>query len=175
MNTYSTQLLGIICALGFGCSGLSATQNHNTAAQIHGENTKAAISSDDSVPNQSMQTNQLPQVNSDTEGYYDPGRWPYPLSLEWLSEIENPNFAYEWEIRFRGYDTAQPPEYIDATIVYTPGESRLSRTNLYAISDGNNHQHYAVNFPSPQPFLDLISYISDHEDVFFDYSEFEGA
>ena len=34
--------------------------------------------------------------------------------------------------------------------------------------------NYAYDFPSTQPFLDLMSYMHDHPDVLFDHSEFEG-
>ena len=98
------------------------------------------------------------------------GTWE-PLPSSYLSEIGNPEKYLDWTLAMYGYDTSTPPKY-----VYTNVTLSNEQGILFGAADipGSDDSFYHT-FPSNQAFIDLIGYMYQHQDIFFDYSEFNGA
>ena len=85
-----------------------------------------------------------------------------PMPVEILENISDPDYSWSWGISYRRVD----PTILWSELVYEPEDGSLSCT------DG---VRYSYVFPSAQAFMDLVDYIAERPDTFFDYSEFEGA
>jgi hypothetical protein len=93
-----------------------------------------------------------------------------PMPPEILENID----AYDWMITFHTFNDNQPPQPIRANFgLRYWGEER----ELVAGADDETDpwQSYYYDFPSIQPFEDILDYIKENEESFFDYSEFINA
>jgi hypothetical protein len=91
-----------------------------------------------------------------------------PMQPENLDNIHDPASS-QWQL-FYGY--SNPEAYVYFAVKYDVGIDYLqafgeTRLNAESIT------YERTAFPSSQPFLDLIDYMGNHPDVFFNHSEFE--
>ena len=90
-----------------------------------------------------------------------------PLTPEHLSEIDSPEPNGYWEMEYVGVCNEISTAEMDVRIVYN-----LQPDSLYASTLLSDDSSFYYDFPSSQPFLDIVDYIREHPDVFFDHSEF---
>ncbi len=86
-------------------------------------------------------------------------------------EILDDTDAYDWVITFNTFNDNQPPQPMQANFsIRYWGEERelVAGADIYI----NPRQSYYYEFPSIQPFQDILDYIKENEGSFFDYSEF---
>ncbi|MCK4719793.1 hypothetical protein KAU08_03995, partial [bacterium] len=109
-------------------------------------------------------------ANLGARGKGDPPFIPLPkkpMPLEILDDTD----AYDWVITFHTFNDNQPPQPMQANFkLWYWGEERE------LVAGGSDMtapwQSYQYDFPSIQPFLDILDYIEDQGELFFDYSEF---
>ncbi len=93
-----------------------------------------------------------------------------PMPPENLEDIYNAQT--KWMINFWTWDHSDPPNHMWSAVVYNPSDRKLQGLGTMAYAPS---QDYRYDFPTPKTFLDLIDYMGDHPDVFFDHAEFENA
>jgi hypothetical protein len=93
-----------------------------------------------------------------------------PMPSEILDDVSN----YTWVITFHTFNDNQPaqPVTVGFRLWYWGDERELVAGGS---DDTDPWQSYQYDFPSIQPFLDILDYIKDNEESFFDYSEFIDA
>ena len=103
-----------------------------------------------------------------------------PLPVEYLSYINDPEMDVRWEISFHVYDNSQPPRKVVFSVIYNCGICGSEKYGniggeLYAVGNlaDNYREGYSCELPSIQPFLDIVQYIEQHPDIFFDYAEYD--
>ncbi len=88
--------------------------------------------------------------------------------LEYLSECT-------WTFNFRTYNLDQPScqMWVNISLENVDGQQQILHGDGYLIEC--SQQTYSFDFPSHQPFLDIIDYIKIHDVELFNHTEFEGA
>jgi len=91
-----------------------------------------------------------------------------PLPAGLISDIQNLDPDLELKIRFNDYESSNPEANLTMWLQY----DRVSG-KVVALGDRRDFSaQYAYTFTSTQGFIDLVDYILAHQDVFFNYEEF---
>ena len=93
-----------------------------------------------------------------------------PMEADYLTYINDPMKASQWQLLYSNRD---PENSMSCDLGYNVTPNEL----LGSGGQWRNETAEAfdlVEFSSPQPFLDLVEYLDDHSDFFFNHSEFEG-
>jgi len=95
-----------------------------------------------------------------------------PMPQSYLAEIRNPDADLQWVLSAGVRDTSDPPEYYQMTLgLHSNGWNVLYGTAMCVSS----RAEFSYIFPSSRPFIDLIGYIDENPEVFFNYSEFQST
>jgi hypothetical protein len=95
-----------------------------------------------------------------------------PMPQSYLADIDNPDADLHWAISAGLKDNSNPPELFQLSITLHSCGWNMLTGGAMSLSTPSS---FDWTFSSPQPFFDLIDYIDQHPDVFFDYSEFSGT
>jgi hypothetical protein len=119
------------------------------------------------------------QVDDSAPGFIREGNFPMvalhdlvwvPMPYEDTALLEDGDFALRWHICFEGYDRSDPPRLIQLGLTYYPA-TETTAADLYAEVD-RIWPTISHTFTSLEPLFSFVEYLREHEDVFFDYSEF---
>jgi hypothetical protein len=92
-----------------------------------------------------------------------------PLPLDYLSSVADPDFAPRWDLHFWGYSVSAPYPDVTFAAEYFPlvDEVVVEGKTIYPETVCPRH-----TLPSADPFLDIVDYIVEHSDFFFNYEEY---
>jgi len=101
-----------------------------------------------------------------------PGIWiesPVPMPVSLLNDLEN---VEGWNITIYTFDNSNPPRPMRSTV----SSPTVFISHAFGVGSllGIPGEYYC-EFPDLTPFTELIVYMRDHPDVFFDYTEFQGG
>lgn len=89
-------------------------------------------------------------------------------------EILDDTDAYGWTMIFHTFNNNQPPQPMSVCFKFRYwGEERVLGCGAEVYI--NPRQSYDYDFPSIQPFQDILDYLKENEGSFFDHSEFIDA
>ena len=91
-----------------------------------------------------------------------------PMEPEELSAVYD-RYSYQWLLY---YDF--PEQGLRYRISYDVIGDKLEGSGYVFLNMGQDEEFSELEFSSSQPFLDLIEYIGEHTDYFFNHQEFEG-
>ena len=93
-----------------------------------------------------------------------------PMPAEYFAEAAKPGIDLQWNLQYWGYDDSEPPREVKITLKYRNDEDVLCG---FGYLDGAEERYY-FEFPSSQPFFELLAYIGEHPGVFFNHEEYRG-
>jgi hypothetical protein len=97
----------------------------------------------------------------------------YPMPVELAANINTPGSHPLFQIGFYTFNLEQPPVDMFCNLYYHIDELD-GRGEVLRPPPPYDVEVYEYVFPSGQVFTDLVEYMADNPDIFFDYSEFEG-
>jgi len=92
-----------------------------------------------------------------------------PLPIEILDGIESIGESVQIKIVYADFSNIDPESNIRMGLKYHHDDNVVTGFGV----DDVYTQEYDHIFTDPQPFWDILNYIEQYPDVFFDYSEFE--
>jgi hypothetical protein len=93
-----------------------------------------------------------------------------PMPANYLDYVTDDSFALDWHFTLEGSDRSEPPQRILLGVsYYHGGVPEIAHLHGSVTINGSG---FASDFPTAEPFLEIVDYLQAHEDVFFDHSEF---
>ncbi|MCK4721560.1 hypothetical protein KAU08_12905, partial [bacterium] len=94
-----------------------------------------------------------------------------PMPFELLNDI----FNYNWSLSFRTFYNDDPTCPMSISLFFLDKGDEGYEVTASADTFVCSRERYHYDFPSIQEFEDILVYIRENSEFFFDYSEFEGA
>ena len=119
------------------------------------------------------------QTDEGATGFIREGNFPavvlhdlvwVPMPYSDTARLEDGDFTLWWHVYFEGYDRSVPPRLIQLGITYRPATETTDAVLAGSIT--RPWPTVSHTFTSLEPLFSFVEYLSEHEDVFFDYSEF---
>ena len=170
MKTILILALAITATIACNCSCASVeaeVTRHHATVRLDAQDRSSETSDESSNAAESSSAN---GVNLDI---IPPGPELFPLPQEYMARLNDQDFAIRWSITFLGDNDATPPRWLCFGAYYVP-----SSGNVWLVGDTVDPEvSYSerTKLPAPQAFFNLVDYIDDHPDLFFNHDEFENG